>query len=400
MARYARNQPLYRSMVIVLTIWAIFYFGVYAGYNSNESLGVFDLFAKHNRMIIGIFLFFITTQVVAIGFSERFIKHFTTILIIVGILSLITAFTGVKLVEMGEYQRHFTSVKRIVFQGGKIIYFILPLTAAHLALNYKRDYKIYAAFVLVVSMIVVAILRRWMVGAVIYTAIVFIMMNYVRSLPLILIPKRTALTVTGVLLAFVVFLGITKREYLTVIGDTAVNLISMAQGDIDERTADDERISFTKQTSMLKAFTDNPVIGTGYDERWFNNRDKDDQWEGADYIFLGVIGQYGTMGILIFIFYYVVILTAVFKGLRLIRRNWMLLKLNLRESHVNLMIFLAASAEFLRNVLEYPNWFVPISASSFGYLYFIYGGLVVGSYLALRNKIQLHKQFQVNLQKA
>ncbi len=387
-ARFVKRQPLYRSMIVVLFAWSLYYFFIYAGYNSNESLGLLDYFAKHHRMVIGIFAFFFTAQVVAVGDLKPFFNFFTTILIIVGLLSLITAFTGLNLVEVGQYERHFTSVKRIIFQGGKIIYFILPLAAAHLALNYKKDYKIYTAFVFIISMIVIAILRRWMVGAVVYSILVFMLMNYIRSRPLIVIPKKTFITLSGLIVAFVLFLGVLKKEYLSVISDTAINLIEIAQGDIDERTADDDRISFTKQSSMFKAFTDNLVLGTGYDDRWFNNRGKDDQWEGADYIFLGVMGQYGIAGMLIFFFYYVVVLTAVFKGLKLLRRNWNWFKLNILRFHLNITLFLAASVEFLRNLIEYPNWFVPISASSFGYLFFIYGGMVVGSYLFMKGSIE------------
>ena len=383
-ASLARKQPVYNQMLIVIGVWSLFYFLVYAGLNSNESLGLADLFAKHNRMIIGIFAFFITAQVAAIGFLSHFVKRFTLVLIIVGVLSLITAFTSLNLVQVGEYTRHFTSVKRIVFVGGKIIYFILPLGITQLALNIERDYKIYTAFVLVFTMVVVAILRRWMFAVVIYSVIIYVITNYIKRLPLIALPKKVTQTAVVLILSFSVFIGILRKEYLLVLGDTAKNLIGFVQGNIDENTADDERVSFTKQKSMLNAFKDNLYIGTGYDEKWFNNKDKNDKWEGADYIFLGVLGQFGILGIMIFLFFYILIFRTIIKGISLIRRNWLWIRKNNKQTYFFVMIFIATSAEFIRNLLEYPNWFVPISASSFGYLYFIYAGMLIGSQTGLK----------------
>jgi hypothetical protein len=374
-------------MLIVIVVWSFFYFFIYAGINSNESLGFAAFFAKHHRMIIGIAAFFISAQVSTTGFLSLFVKRFTIVLIIVGVLSLITAFTSFDLVQVGEYSRHFTSVKRIVFVGGKMIYFILPLGITHLALNIERDYKIYIAFLLILTMVVVAILRRWMFAVVLYSIIINVIVNYIKRLPLITLPKKATRTAVVLILSFFVFLGVIRKEYLMVLGDTAVNLIGFVQGNIDENTADDERISLTKQTSMLKAFKDNVYIGTGYDERWFNNKDRNDQWEGADYIFLGVLGQFGSLGIMIFLFFYVQIFKIIINGIRLIRSNWPWIKQNNEQTYFFVMIFIATSAEFIRNLVEYPNWFVPISASSFGYLYFIYAGMSIGAYTGLKRLI-------------
>lgn len=394
-ARLTRKQPVYSQMLIAIGVWSFFYFLVYAGFNSNESLGIFDLFAKHNRMIIGVFAFFITSQVAAIGFLSQFVKRFTLVLIIVGVLSLITAFTSFNLVQVGEYTRHFTSVKRIVFVGGKIIYFILPLGVTHLALNIERDYKIYTAFVLIFTMVVVAILRRWMFALVVYSVITYVITNYIKRLPLIALPKKVTQTAFVLILSFFVFIGIIRKEYLTVLNDTASNLIGFVQGDIDENTADDERVSLTKQTSMLNAFKENIYIGTGYDEKWFNNKDKDDKWEGADYIFLGVLGQFGILGIMIFLFFYIIIFRTIITGVSLIRRNWLWIRKNNKQSYFFVMIFIATSTEFIRNLLEYPNWFVPISASSFGYLYFIYAGMLIGSQTGLKLLIRQSKYEEI-----
>jgi len=383
-ARLTRNEPIYNQMLTVILVWSLFYFLVYAGFNSNELLGLADLFAKHNGMIIGISALFITAQVASVGFLNRFVNRFTVVLVIVGVLSLITAFTSLNLVQFDEFTRHFTSVKRIVFVGGKIIYFILPLGVAHIALNIERDYKIYTAFVLIFTMIVVAILRRWMFALVEYFVIIFLAKNYIQSLPLLAINRRVTQTVAVVVLSFFVFVGIIRKEYFAVLNDSFQNLISLAQGESVEGTADDTRLSLTKQESMLNAFEENFYFGTGYDERWFNNKNVNDNWEGADYIFLGVLGQFGIFGIMIFLFYYVLIFKTIINGYRLMRRNWHWIRKNNQDTYYYVMIFIATSAEFIRNIFEYPNWFVPISASSFGYLYFIYGGMLIGTYTGLK----------------
>ena len=129
-------------------------------------------------------------------------------------------------------------------------------------------------------MIIVAILRRWMVSIVEYTLILIVINNYLNKKPLFFIPGKSLRLMGGAGLGLVGALAILNPSYLVALGDMS-NLVGFFSGDIASETADDDRISLTKQSSMFNAFIDNLFTGTGYDERWFNNVGRDDHWEGA-----------------------------------------------------------------------------------------------------------------------
>jgi hypothetical protein len=224
-----------------------------------------------------------------------------------------------------------------------------------------------------------------MVSIVEYTLILIVVNNYLNKKPIFFVPGRSLRLVGGTGLALVAALLILNPSYLIALVDTISNLLGFLSGDIASETADDDRISLTKQSSMFKAFTDNLFTGTGYDERWFNNVSRDDHWEGADYIFLGVLGQFGIIGSAIFLIYYILIYSIIFRGYALLRRNWKEYRSQKKIYYPYILLFLAGSVEYIRNLVEYPNWFVPISASSFGYLFFIYGGMIVGSFYGIQN---------------
>ena len=157
-------------------------------------------------------------------------------------------------------------------------------------------------------------------------------------------------------------------------------------------------MSLTKKVSMVSTIKDNLLFGTGYDQRWFTNvkSDKTDKWEGSDYIFLGAFGQFGIIGLLLFSPFYIFSLRVIRSGMQLIKVNKDLIYQNSNMFYFSIITFIACSSEIIKNLIEYPNWFAPISASSSGYLFFIILGLLLGSYMSINNNLEILIKNNIN----
>jgi len=166
---------------------------------------------------------------------------------------------------------------------------------------------------------------------------------------------------------------------------------SVILGENTSAKSDASRMSLTTNIAILNTIKDNFWGGTGYDENWFKGDGGKKQWEGSDYIFLASFAMYGVIGLLLFVPFYFLTVKIIISFLKLMREN-----LELIYEYKNIFMFpviigLATAAEFIKNIIEYPNWFYPIGALTPSAKYFIYFGLLLGSYYFLQKKIYIIK---------
>ena len=114
----------------------------------------------------------------------------------------------------------------------------------------------------------------------------------------------------------------------------------------------------------------------------------DNKWEGSDYIFLAAFAMYGIVGLLFFLPFYFIAFKCTKILLKMMRSNYDIFLNYKIEFWIPMIVGIAASAEIIKNVIEYPNWFYPIGAISNSSKYFIFFALLIGVLNNIEMKIK------------
>ena len=395
------KSRIYLMVKKFIILWLFYYIIVYAIYNSNYNLNLLDFFAKHHKMIIGILIFFPVCSFASLDLLP-FIRAQSFISILVCLLFIITVLTGIKIFDVLEFSRHYTDANRLIFKTGKIIYFSLPLGIAAFLLKMKNNKftnLLLVASILIISIILLSITRRWILAIIIHMFIISLLINYINNQG-VLNSFRFFKNKKIILLSSVLFISfvVIKPQYIKATSDSIVNVYQNITGEIIHQSSAQERLSLTKKVSMVSTIKDNLFFGTGYDPRWFSNikSDKSNKWEGSDYIFLGAFGQFGIIGLLLFSPFYIFSLLVIKTGMKIIKSNKDIIYQNSNMFYFSIITFIACSSEIIKNLIEYPNWFAPIGASSSGYLFFIILGLLIGSYISINNNLKILNKSIIN----
>ena len=92
--------------------------------------------------------------------------------------------------------------------------------------------------------------------------------------------------------------------------------------------------------------------------------------------------MYGIVGVLIFLPFYVLVIKVIVSFVRLAKHYYRFF-LQRQDAFLLMLIGIASSSEFIKNFIEYPNWFYPIGTVPDRAKFFIYFGLLLGSYYGL-----------------
>jgi O-antigen ligase len=161
-----------------------------------------------------------------------------------------------------------------------------------------------------------------------------------------------------------------------------INLIESSR-----HTENDARMSLAGKKSIIKAFEQNPWIGTGYHDAWMTGDGGRNEWEGADYVFLACLAMYGLIGLFLFVPFYVFVFGRIATFIKISKNNYTKVK-NRQDLVLPLVFGVASSSEFIKNLIEYPNWFYPVGAVPTHEKYFIYFGVLLGSIVCLLKNLK------------
>ncbi|MCF6296963.1 MAG: hypothetical protein L3J08_03110 [Flavobacteriaceae bacterium] len=387
-----------KSYIAIAIAWALYYYIIFYGYNNDDFPGVTTMFLRTFNTIFKLLI-----VIPIVYFSTINLKSFINILvwstIFIGSIFIITVFTGIPLIEILSASRgeDIGALKRSFMHGYGIINFVLPITISLFYLKYKLSKKILAAFFIVVTIIFITIYRRDMVGLIEYIIILSITVNYIQKKAFIKTVTKFLNFRNIIFVSIAIFLlGIFTPKVL----DSSIEIVEgtlSSIGIIDSNksvgSTDAARLSFGDKIGIITAIKDNPFIGTGYNEMWYTGDGGNKGWEGSDYIFLAALAMYGVVGLLIFFPFYILSYKIIKRLIKLIRYNYKWVYVYKSYLWVPIVIGLAASAELIKNFLEYPNWFFPIGAVQDNARYFIFFGLLLGSYYNLTIKFNMINKF-------
>lgn len=402
--KYQRNEnkllqdKFLQSYIYIMVIWSLYYFLWFYGLNNPTYAGPYKMITQNGRMI-GQIIIVVPIAYFASVRLDQFVKILSWSTIIIMIMFLISVFLKIELIEIIDMERGMgLSVKRYFMRGYGIMSFTIPLALSLLMMKYKTHKIIVIAALLVAAQLFLSILRRDIIGIIEYSIIISIIVNYVnRSTTFNFLWRFINLKS----ISFVVLIIVIIITFSPGIIETAQILVEKTYrnailGDVGRGEAEDVRMSLTAQYGIVKAIEENLFFGTGFDPAWNTGNGGVKGFEGSDYIFLATFGMYGLVGLLIFLPFYIIVIKVVIRFLKLLRSNLEIIKENKSTMIFPVIVGLAACSEFIKNIIEYPNWFYPIGALYPSPIYFIYFGLLVGSYYQIVKRINSYKLKQFN----
>ena len=382
-----------RHYFIFIIVWLIYYFVIHYGIRYAEFPGVALSIARNPDVIFKSFIVIPITYLTIFSL-KTFIRILTWSTIIILILFIITVYTGLDLIETWSGDRNIGLIRNFMFGYG-LINFIVPITISLYFLKFKLNKTLLFAFLLAIGIMFITIYRRDMISVLEYVIIISIMVSYTqkkllwRSIAKYVNVKNIFIGTSVIIIINLFSSHFLKSSSELILGTLgSAGLVENSKTIVD---SDQARLSFLGNIAIVSAIKDNFWLGTGFDRAWFTGDGGDKNWEGADYIFLSSFAMYGIVGLILFLPFYILSIKIIKDFLKLVRINYEFLYCNYHEFLLPVIVGLAASSEIIKNILEYPNWFYPIGALRDSIKFFIYFGLLLGSYYGIRLKLESYK---------
>ena len=385
--------PYIKAYLVIIILWNLYYFIVYYGVNNNEEYpGIFISILRNMVMIINS-LIVLPIVFLSLYSLKSFLKILVISTFIIGMGFLLTVQTGLPFVPTWVGTRsQLENAYRTFLYGYGLMNFVIPIFIVVLYSRFKYEKTILISSIVVILMMFTTVFRRDIVGAVEHILIIALLISIIeRKKILKSISKFINIRSVSIGMTLFISLRLFAPNYLETAEELFTNSL-IELGLIETRNSalkNDLRMSLTAKVGIINAISENFYFGTGYDVNWFKGDGGTQEWEGADYVFLGAFGMYGIVGLILFLPFYILSVKVIIGFVKTARDNF-----NEIENNKNLLyplvVGVAASSEIIKNILEYPNWYYPVGAIQDRGKYFIFLGLLIGSYYNF--KIRLKKE--------
>lgn len=345
------------KFVIAFLIYYLVVFGFFVPLlKGNPNYLAFTAFIKMRHGVINVILLLIVYEFFLRSY-ELFFKYFLFLSIIVMIMFLITTLGSFELLPIRTMNRSFVDTQRLLMENYGLMPLLIPLGAVLLIFKFDVKYKkaIILAFVLMFIVWLLSLIRRNIFGTFIYVFLALMLNNYIQHKALISLKKVAVILLYGVLLVGLIQLTFPKYlEAGVVAGKETINVIKY--GETTGGTKD-TRLGFGKEF-MQDLIVSNYVFGTGFDNRWRTSEGDKAGYEASDYPLLSAIAMSGIVGLLIFLPIYIVLIKTLHFDLKYLRKNKM------DKKSLELLFLILFILYFIFDLLQYMNWFLPLSLFS------------------------------------
>jgi hypothetical protein len=369
-------SPISSSLRKYIIIFAIYYFIVF-GYltpvvnNSvvNTALNFIKLrFAFYSfAMFFFVFVFWQQSW-------QLFIKLFIFTSIFIFILFLQSFFTGFDILPTFIISRDFIAMDRNLLLSYGLMPFFTPIGTAILIFKSKLKYRnfLIAGFILMNVTWLVSLTRRHILGMFITIIIAALLYNYLFKPKL---GKKLKILFKSVI-AFGILLFIVNiflPSYIEAGSKAIESAVYVIRFGENITGNSDERLVFFGRARITDEFYKSPFLGTGFDNLWRTSEGEQYGLEASDYPFQAALAMAGLIGCLMFLPIYMVLIKALYKDIKHFKRNP-----NQFNELLNLLL-LSFIISFIFTLLQYMNWFFPVSNAG-NETFFI----LVGFYFASR----------------
>ncbi len=384
------DDDTYNKIIKYLFIFLIYYLIVFSFFvpslNAYVPYSFFKTFIKVRHGIINFLLVIMVYEFYLRSYSI-FFKYFLLSSIIVITLFLITTLMGIEILPVRSMDRSFVDTKRLLMGNYGLMPILIPMGAVLFIFKYDIKYRklIFISFILMFITWLLSIIRRNIFGTFLYLILALMFNNYINHKSLLSFKKIIRISFYTVILVF--FIQFTFPKYLeagVIAAKETVNIIEYGETTTGRK---DARLGFGKEF-MQDLIVNNVFFGTGFDNRWRTSEGDKEGYEATDYPFLSAIAMSGIIGLIFFLPIYILLIKTLIYDIKYLRRN----QFNIRsfESY----IFILFIIYFIYDLLQYMNWFLPLSLFSHSAHHWWY--IFLAMYLASR-KVFYYKERKDNI---
>lgn len=354
------KDPLTKKIKRYMIIFFVYFFIVF-GYLTpifkNPDTNVIFNFIKLRFSFYNFGLFFFV-----LTFWKRswriFLKLFIYSSIIILVLFLQSLITGIDVIPREETARGFISLNRNML----LFYGLMPLFTAIgvILLIFKFETKYKKLFIVGFLMIniawVLSLTRRHILGLFICFFIGYLLYFYIKkhNIKNVVKPLIRSVAVFG---CIIIVLRLFFPAYLSAGINSIESAIHVIRYGKDITGKIDERLALFGRYRMVEEFKKSPLFGTGFKNIWRIQEGEELGYESSDYHFQAALAMTGMIGCLMFLPIYIILIKMLFRDLKHLKKSVIL------PNSLALLMLLSFILWFTYLMLQYINWFGPVSNS-------------------------------------
>ena len=314
-------------------------------------------FIIKNRLTFIIMFLFVAIYKFYMRSYLIFYKVFIYSSIIIIPLFIVSIVTGFEILPVLNIRRSFTTLPRKFMVDYGLMPLLIPLGAIMLVFKFNIKYRkhIIAGFVLLFLSYILSITRRFIFGTFLVLILGLILNSYILKKPLFSLKGILRAILISVVISYGIFLSFPKYFDAGVMAfNETVHVFRYGETSSGKK---DERLGF-KRVFIVNLIKKYPFFGTGFDNRWRTAEGDRQGYEAADYPLLAAIAMSGIFGIIIFLPIYIVLVKALYKDIKFLRRN------NYYINSFEQFLLISFILFFIYDLIRYIDWFYGIAKSS------------------------------------
>lgn len=356
----ANNDQSFIGLRNALIIFCIYYLVVFGFFvptlKNNLNYSLVKSLIKMRHGVINIVLFFVVYEFYLRSY-KLFLKYFIYSSIFVILLFLGTNMMGLDILPVKVMDRSFVDTQRLLMVNYGLMPLLISMGAVTLTFKFKIKYQklIYIGFILMFICWLLSIIRRNIFGTFIIIALSLMFYNYLRHQPLISLQRVVGLMFYGLLIVGIIQLTFPKYlEAGIIAGQETLYVIQHGETSAGKK---DARMGLGKDF-MQELIVENSFFGTGFDNRWRTSDGDKAGFEASDYPFLAAIAMSGIFGLMFFIPIYYILIKTMILDVKYLRHH----QLDVKSLETFMLILFLVY--YLYDLLQYMNWFLPLSLFS------------------------------------
>jgi hypothetical protein len=376
-----------------LLVFLIYYFIVFVYlvpfYSGNKDYSLIIALTKSRWALYSIFLFIYIYEFFKISY-DVFIKIFVYSSALILVLFLSQIIIKINILPIEQLNRGFFNIIRMYngYISDGLMLLLIPMGITIYVFKLKVKYKnmILIGFILMCTYYFVSSTRRDIISILIYFLLATLFNTFIEGSYKVFFNKMLKSALAIIFITIGIYFIFPKYVEAARIGIVeSINIIEYGK---EIRTGyKDERLGL--RPFIVLQFIKHPYFGTGFDNRWRSREGDKLGFEASDYPFLAALAMFGVLGIMVFLPVYILLLKFLKNDLKYLRN-----KKNQNE-YLLFLLLLTFILYFIYNLLQYWNYFLPVSNAGD---YIWYSSLAF--YLGARYKFyfsQSHSTLEFNL---
>lgn len=362
-----------KRYVIALIVYYILIFGYLTPIINESSQGILGTTIKIRHAVYCFSLFLFSFEFWLRSW-KKFIKYYLYSSILILLLFLQSLITNIDILPKFVLDREFISVERNLMISYGLMPFLTAIGSVSILFISKFRYKVQIIFGFILMNVswLVSLTRRHIIGLFIILLISLLSKNYLTSRPLLIsISSLSRVILVVITLIITIYIFVPQHFEAGIIAiESSISVITTGENITGQK---DERLSVFGREQIMSEFHKSPILGTGFNNLWRTSEGDQLGFEASDYPFQSALAMTGIVGILFFLPIYILLLKCIISDLNYVRAK------SINIENANEIFFISLIINFIFNMLQYVNWFFPLSNGDKSSSFFILMGFYIAS---------------------